>query len=379
MAIYKPTLNFLNTVKVETKYSKSYVQDPRDALFLSTVKDVEPTIITEAADLLELGFAASDVMYKKVADALAQGGIDTIIVYGVDVSADAVNLTPERIMEKYENEPAALNYSILILDIVNLENAKKWAAAFKPLVDSKHLFVQLDKVNNTLTDIEAFRAAYAAANITTFIADNDENIDNVDAITWARMRNRDLGSYIVHSTEVRGVRQPDFTKTEQVTMKNAGLNFISNPIRGKFHIQNGLANNGEPVELHLYKLWELWTLKERLTRLQIEIDKIPVSQSGFEMIEAVIKGVVFTAKDMGIAKAVDGDPFAVETKTDSDGNTVRYLLGKVELQFPSDEDIRNSDFKFRYFHTLLDGVRHVDVAGYISQTGELVLNEGGSN
>ena len=42
MAIYKPTLNFLNTVKVETKYSKSYVQDPRDALFLSTVKDVEP-------------------------------------------------------------------------------------------------------------------------------------------------------------------------------------------------------------------------------------------------------------------------------------------------------------------------------------------------
>ena len=103
MAIYKPTLNFLNTVKVETKYSKSYVQDPRDALFLSTVKDVEPTIITEAADLLELGFAASDVMYKKVADALAQGGIDTIIVYGVDVSADAVNLTPERIMENYEN------------------------------------------------------------------------------------------------------------------------------------------------------------------------------------------------------------------------------------------------------------------------------------
>ena len=144
MAIYKPTLNFLNTVKVETKYSKSYVQDPRDALFLSTVKDVEPTIITEAADLLELGFAASDVMYKKVADALAQGGIDTIIVYGVDVSADAVNLTPERIMEKYENEPAALNYSILILDVVNLDNAKKWAAAFKPLVDSKHLFVQLD-------------------------------------------------------------------------------------------------------------------------------------------------------------------------------------------------------------------------------------------
>ena len=97
------------------------------------------------------------------------------------------------------------------------------------------------------------------------------------------------------------------------------------------------------------------------------------------MIEAVIKGVVFTAKDMGIAKAVDGDPFATETKTDSDGNTIRYLLGKVEVQCPSDEDIRKSDFKFRYFHTLLDGVRHVDVAGYISQTGELVLNEGGSN
>ena len=53
MALNKPTLNFLNTEKVETKYSKSYVQDPRDALYLSTVKDVDPTIITVVADLLE--------------------------------------------------------------------------------------------------------------------------------------------------------------------------------------------------------------------------------------------------------------------------------------------------------------------------------------
>ncbi|MBP9479524.1 MAG: hypothetical protein KBF12_13010 [Sebaldella sp.] len=373
MAIYKPTLNFLNTVKVETKYSKSYVQDPRDALFLSTVKDVEPTIITEVTDLLELGFTTSDVMYKKVSDALTQGGIDTIIIYGVDVSADAVNLTPEKIMEQYEDEPAALNYSILILDVVNLESAKKWAKAFKPLIDKKHLFIQLDKVSNTLVEINAFKLEYAVSNITTFVADNDENLDNVDAITWARARNRDLGSYIVHSTEVRGVRQPDFTKTEQMNMKDYGVNFISNPIRGKFHIQNGLSNSGEPVELHLYKLWELWTLKERLTRLQIEIDKIPTNQSGFEMLEATIKGVIFTAKDMGIAKAISGDPFAVEVRTDADGNNFNYLLGKVELQFPSEEDIRNSDFKFRYFHTLLDGVRYVDVAGYITQTGELVL------
>ena len=76
---------------------------------------------------------------------------------------------------------------------------------------------------------------------------------------------------------------------------------------------------------------------------------------------------------MGIAKAIDGDPFATETRTDDDGNAFNYLLGKVELQFPTEEDIRNSDFKFRYFHTLLDGVRYVDVAGYITQTGELVL------
>lgn len=379
MAIYKPTLNFLNTVKVETKYSKNYVQDPRDALFLSTVKDIEPTIITEVTDLLELGFSTSDIMYKKISDALSQGGIDTIIVYGVDVSADAVNLTPEKIMQKYEDEPAALNYSILILDVVNIENAKKWALTFKPLVDSKHLFIQLDKVNNTISDIEAFKLSYSVSNISIFVSDNDENTDNVDAITWARIRNRDLGSYIVHSTEIKGVKQPGFTKTEQITLKDTGLNFISNPIRGKFHIQNGLANNGEPIELHLYKLWELWTLKERLTRLQIEMDKIPANQSGFEILETVIKGVIFTAKDMGIAKAVDGDPFGIEVRTDNDGNNFRYLLGKVELQFPSEEDIRNSDFKFRYFHSLLDGIRHVDVSGYISQTGELLLNEGGSN
>ena len=372
MAIYKPTLNFLNTVKVDTKYSKSYMTDVRDGLFLSTIKDIEPTVVTEVTDLLALGVAISDKLYKKVSDAFMQGGIDTIIVYGVDMVTSST-MTPELVMEAYEDHEMAIDYSILILDVADITKAKLWATTFKSLLDKKHLFIQLDTVTNTIAEINKFKQDYAVDNITVCVVDNDKYIDNLDAIMWARIRNRDLGSFIVHSTELRGVRKPNWTKTEQTNMKDMGLNFISNPIRGKFHIQNGLANSEVPTELHLYRLWELRTLKERLTRLQIEKDKIPTNQSGFEILEATIKGVIFTAKDMGIAKAIDGGPFATETRTDDDGNAFNYLLGKVELQFPSEEDIRNSDFKFRYFHTLLDGVRHVDVAGYITQTGELVL------
>lgn len=372
MAIYKPTLNFLNTVKVDTKYSKSYMTDVRDGLFLSTVKDIEPTVVTEVTDLLALGVAISDELYKKVSDAFMQGGIDTIIVYGVDTVTSST-MTPELVMEAYEDHEMAIDYSILILDVADITKAKLWATTFKSLLDKKHLLIQLDTVTNTIAEINKFKQDYAVDNITVCVVDNDKYIDNLDAIMWARIRNRDLGSFIVHSTELRGVRKPNWTKTEQTNMKDMGLNFISNPIRGKFHIQNGLANSEVPTELHLYRLWELRTLKERLTRLQIEKDKIPTNQSGFEILEATIKGVIFTAKDMGIAKAIDGDPFATETRTDDDGNAFNYLLGKVELQFPTEEDIRNSDFKFRYFHTLLDGVRHVDVAGYITQTGELVL------
>ena len=372
MAIYKPTLNFLNTVKVDTKYSKSYMTDVRDGLFLSTIKDIEPTVVTEVTDLLALGVAISDGLYKKVSDAFMQGGIDTIIVYGVDMVTSST-MTPELVMEAYEDHEMAIDYSILILDVANITKAKLWATTFKSLLDKKHLFIQLDTVTNTIAEINKFKQDYAVDNITVCVVDNDKYIDNLDAIMWARIRNRDLGSFIVHSTELRGVRKPNWTKTEQTNMKDMGLNFISNPIRGKFHIQNGLANSEVPTELHLYRLWELRTLKERLTRLQIEKDKIPTNQSGFEILEATIKGVIFTAKDMGIAKAIDGDPFATETRTDDDGNAFNYLLGKVELQFPTEEDIRNSDFKFRYFHTLLDGVRHVDVSGYISQTGELII------
>ena len=372
MAIYKPTLNFLNTVKVDTKYSKSYMTDVRDGLFLSTIKDIEPTVVTEVTDLLALGVAISDELYKKVSDAFMQGGIDTIIVYGVDMVTSST-MTPELVMEAYEDHEMAIDYSILILDVADITKAKLWATTFKSLLDKKHLFIQLDTVKNTMAEINKFKQDYAVDNITVCVVDNDKYIDNLDAIMWARIRNRDLGSFIVHSTELRGVRKPNWTKTEQTNMKDMGLNFISNPIRGKFHIQNGLANSEVPTELHLYRLWELRTLKERLTRLQIEKDKIPTNQSGFEILEATIKGVIFTAKDMGIAKAIDGDPFATETRTDDDGNAFNYLLGKVELQFPTEEDIRNSDFKFRYFHTLLDGVRHVDVSGYISQTGELII------
>ena len=368
MAIYKPTLNFLNTINVDTKYSKSYLTDVRDALFLSTVKDIEPTVITEATDLLELGVAINDAMYKKVADAFGQGGIDNILIYGVDM-VKATSMTPESVMKAYDNHVLATDYTILILDVVDKAKAQLWATAFKPLIDSKHLFLQFNTVTNTIAEINTFKTTNNLDNVSIFVIDNDTYTNNLDSIAWARVRNRDLGSYIVHSTEIRNVTKPDWTKTEQQNLKDMGLNFISNPIRGKFHIQNGLATSELPIEVHLYRLWEIRTLQERLTRLQIEKDKIPINDGGFAMIEATIKSVIFTAVNMGIAKTVNGDPFGVETRTDDNGNSVSYLLGSLKLQFPTEEDIRNADFKFRYFHTLLDGIRHVDVSGYISQTG----------
>ena len=372
MAIYKPTLNFLNTINVDTKYSKSYLTDVRDALFISTVKDVEPTVITEATDLITLGFTTSDPMYKKVADAFGQGGIDNILIYGVDM-VKATSMTPESVMEAYDNHVLATDYTILILDVVDKAKAQLWATAFKPLIDSKHLFLQFNTVTNTIAEINTFKTTNNLDNVSIFVIDNDTYTNNLDSIAWARVRNRDLGSYIVHSTEIRNVTKPDWTKTEQQNLKDMGLNFISNPIRGKFHIQNGLATSELPIEVHLYRLWEIRTLQERLTRLQIEKDKIPINDGGFAMIEATIKSVIFTAVNMGIAKTVNGDPFGVETRTDDNGNSVSYLLGSLELQFPTEEDIRNADFKFRYFHTLLDGIRRVDVSGYITQTGELII------
>ena len=140
MAIYKPTLNFLNTVKVDTKYSKSYMTDARDGLFLSTVKDIEPTVVTEVTDLLALGVAISDELYKKVSDAFMQGGIDTIIVYGVDMVTSST-MTPELVMEAYEDHEMAIDYSILILDVADITKAKLWATTFKSLLDKKHLLI----------------------------------------------------------------------------------------------------------------------------------------------------------------------------------------------------------------------------------------------
>lgn len=285
----------------------------------------------------------------------------------------ATSMTPESVMEAYDNHVLATDYTILILDVVDMAKAQLWATAFKPLIDDKHLFLQFDTVTNTIAEINTFKTTNNLDNASVFVIDNDTYTNNLDSITWARVRNRDLGSYIVHSTEVRNVTKPNWTKTEQQNLKDMGLNFISNPIRGKFHIQNGLTTSELPIEVHLYRLWEIKTLRERLTRLQIETDKIPINESGYEMIEGTIKGVIFTAVNMGIAKTVNGDPLAIERRTDDNGNSLDYLLGKVELQFPSEEDIRNADFKFRYFHTLLDGIRHVDVSGYISQTGELII------
>ena len=81
-------------------------------------------------------------------------------------------------------------------------------------------------------------------NNVAFVIEGAKNLAKGNWLTGALVGGtigyKDLGSYIVHSTQITGFVQENFTKTEQKSFWDAGLNYLSKPTQGYFHIVNGL-------------------------------------------------------------------------------------------------------------------------------------------
>ena len=382
MAIERNDLNTLNNVQIKSENNRAFYADVRSLMFFTKDFAISPTYITEPKDLLELNVSGLDenhIFYKLIASAYSQSYTPlNVVVYGNNTATTFTEL-----MKTYVDHEDAFEVTnwITNMDIVAEKNYIDSIIAYAKTDKDKQFFIAVnyEKLGNS---------AKAAA------LQTDNNIDNVafviegaknlakgnwltGALAGGTIGYKDLGSYIVHSTQINGFVQENFTKTEQKAFWDAGLNYLSKPTQGYFHVVNGInSDNKTLIELKLIEIWLRDGLKKDLTIFQVRKDKIPLNDTGRLMIEAIIRERCRQGANAGMFMVDNaGSYFGIITQKDKNGNETNIKLGHLTVDAITQESIREGKFKFDLKVTYLNGVRYVSLTGAITTDGEIIFNK----
>ena len=382
MAIERNDLNTLNNVQIKSENNRAFYADVRSLMFFTKDFAISPTYITEPKDLLELNVSGLDenhIFYKLIASAYSQSYTPlNVVVYGNNTATTFMEL-----MKTYVDHEDAFEVTnwITNMDIVAEKNYIDSIIAYAKTDKDKQFFIAVnyEKLGNSAKAV-ALQTDNNIDNI-AFVIEGAKNLAKGNWLTGALVGGtigyKDLGSYIVHSTQINGFVQENFTKTEQKAFWDAGLNYLSKPTRGYFHIVNGInSNNKTLIELKLIEIWLRDGLKKDLTIFQVRKDKIPLNDTGRLMIEAIIRERCRQGANAGMFMVdSSGSYFGIITQKDKNGNEINIKLGHLTVDEITQESIREGKFKFDLKVTYLNGVRYVLLTGAITTDGEIIFNK----
>ena len=377
MAIERNDINFLNDIQIKTESNRRFFQDIRSIIFFTKDFAIEPTFITKPQDVLNLaisGLNENHEFYKLIQSAFSQAFLPVVtVVYGNNVADSFAKL-----METYKNHEKAFEVTNWITNIdakankTYIESIVAYAKTDKEI----QVGIALDIEKLTVTEAIKYQTSANAENV-MFIAEGGKNTKAGNWLTGAifggYIGTKSLGSYIVHSAEIRGFEQEAYTPSEQKAMKDAGLNFLSKPTKGYFHVVNGLnSDNKTFTELNLIRIWLKDRIQKDITIMQITNDKIPNDDNGRAMVDAVIREVCRIGANAGMFMTAAGDYFGTITEKDKNGNTVKIQLGYLKVETVTQESLREGLFDFDLMLTYLNGARKVTLRGTITTEGKLV-------
>lgn len=382
MAIERNDLNTLNNVQIKSENNRAFYVDVRSLMFFTKDFAISPTYITEPKDLLELNVSGLDenhIFYKLIASAYSQSYTPlNVVVYGNNTATTFTEL-----MKTYVDHEDAFEVTnwITNMDIVAEKNYIDSIIAYAKTDKDKQFFIAVnyEKLGNSAKAV-ALQTDNNIDNI-AFVIEGAKNLAKGNWLTGALVGGtigyKDLGSYIVHSTQINGFVQENFTKTEQKAFWDAGLNYLSKPTRGYFHVVNGLnSDNKTLIELKLIEIWLRDGLKKDLTIFQVRKDKIPLNDTGRLMIEAIIRERCRQGANAGMFMVdSSGSYFGIITQKDKNGNEINIKLGHLTVDEITQESIREGKFKFDLKVTYLNGVRYVSLTGAITTDGEIIFNK----
>ncbi len=382
MAIERNDLNTLNNVQIKSENNRAFYADVRSLMFFTKDFAISPTYITEPQDLLELNVSGLDenhIFYKLIASAYSQSYTPlNVVVYGNNTVTTFTEL-----MKTYVDHEDAFEVTnwITNMDIVAEKNYIDSIIAYAKTDKDKQFFIAVnyEKLGNS-AKVVALQTDNNIDNV-AFVIEGAKNLAKGNWLTGALVGGtigyKDLGSYIVHSTQINGFVQENFTKTEQKAFWDAGLNYLSKPTRGYFHIVNGLnSDNKTFIELKLTEIWLRDGLKKDLTIFQVRKDKIPLNDTGRLMIESIIRERCRQGANAGMFMVDNaGSYFGIITQKDKNGNEINIKLGHLTVDEITQESIREGKFKFDLKVTYLNGVRYVSLTGAIKTDGEIIFNK----
>lgn len=382
MAIERNDLNTLNNVQIKSENNRAFYADVRSLMFFTKDFAISPTYITEPQDLLELNVSGLDenhIFYKLIASAYSQSYTPlNVVVYGNNTATTFTEL-----MKTYVDHEDAFEVTnwITNMDIVAEKNYIDSIIAYAKTDKDKQFFIAVnyEKLGNSAKAV-ALQTDNNIDNV-AFVIEGAKNLAKGNWLTGAlaggTIGYKDLGSYIVHSTQINGFVQENFTKTEQKAFWDAGLNFLSKPTQGYFHIVNGLnSDNKTLIELKLIEIWLRDGLKKDLTIFQVRKDKIPLNDTGRLMIESIIRERCRQGANAGMFMVDNaGSYFGIITQKDENNNEINIKLGHLTVDEITQESIREGKFKFDLKVTYLNGVRHVSLTGAITTDGEIIFNK----
>nr|DAE99951.1 MAG TPA: Protein of unknown function (DUF3383) [Caudoviricetes sp.] len=382
MAIERNDLNTLNNVQIKSENNRAFYADVRSLMFFTKDFAISPTYITEPKDLLELNVSGLDenhIFYKLIASAYSQSYTPlNVVVYGNNTATTFTEL-----MKTYVDHEDAFEITnwITNMDIVAEKNYIDSIIAYAKTDKDKQFFIAVnyEKLGNS-AKATALQTDNNIDNV-AFVIEGAKNLAKGNWLTGAlaggTIGYKDLGSYIVHSTQINGFVQENFTKTEQKAFWDAGLNYLSKPTQGYFHVVNGInSDNKTLIELKLIEIWLRDGLKKDLTIFQVRKDKIPLNDTGRLMIESIIRERCRQGANAGMFMVDNaGSYFGIITQKDKNGNEINIKLGHLTVDEITQESIREGKFKFDLKVTYLNGVRYVSLTGAITTDGEIIFNK----
>lgn len=382
MAIERNDLNTLNNVQIKSENNRSFYADVRSLMFFTKDFAISPTFITKPGDLLELnisGLNENHNFYKLIASAYSQSYTPlNVVVYGNNTAA-----TFKELMNTYIDHEDAFEVTnwITNMDIVSEKTYINSIVSYAKTDKDKQFFIAVDyeKVGSAAEAVKL--QTENNVNNVAFVIEGAKNLAKGNWLTGALVGGtigyKDLGSYIVHSTQITGFVQENFTKTEQKSFWDAGLNYLSKPTQGYFHIVNGLnSDNKTFIELKLIEIWLRDGLKKDLTIFQVRKDKIPLNDIGRLMIESIIRERCRQGASAGMFMVDNaGSYFGTIMQKDKNGNEFSIKLGHLTVSELTQESIREGKFKFDLRVTFLNGVRNLALTGTITTDGEIVFDK----
>ena len=379
MAIERNDVNMLNDIQIKAENNRRFFSDVRSICFFTKDFAIEPTFITKPQDVIDLKVAGLDEnheFYKLIQSAYTQPFTPVVVVIYGNNTAD----TFTKLIETYKKHEKAFEVTNWV---TNMD-----AKANKTFVESIVTYAKTDKEIQVgiALDIEKLTVTTALeyiknanADNVAFIAEGNKNVKLGNYLTGAifggTIGTKIPGSYIVHSTEIHGFVQETYSPTEQVSMKNAGLSYLSKPTQGYFHVVGGFnSDNKKFTELNIIKIWLQDRLKKDVTVFQVTTDKIPNKDSGKNMLRAIITADLKIAANMGMLDADNsGNVFGTIVETDKNVNKFKKQLGSLYIGETTQESSREGTFDFDLNVSYLNGARFVKLRGIVTTEGKIIF------